>query len=497
MTSKLLRHLAASPEAIRMETLDGKEYMVVPTIAIVEGILHSSNSAAPELALAEEFGKFPEGWDGRPVLIDHPKANNGQPIPANSTELWDDQIIGQLFNTKLDGDKLKTEAWIDIEKAKELGYEDELARLESGETVEVSTGLFTDSVEKSGLFHGESFAAIWDNVVPDHLAILPEGSIGACSVEDGCGAPRLNSTVSPCDCGNNPCTCKAPNALRKPVQNIELTLEPSSVEKIIQRIKASLGFAAAENDIDKRRAIEAALGATEDFFFIHAVEEDSVIIEKGWSGELVKRSFAIEEDGSVTLGKEEISVRPVTQFVDVRLNEKEIEMPNITKKVDELVANASTRFTDKDKEWLVTLSEEQLSQLEPLKASQEKEAEDGDAGQEDEDNVAANAAAAPVTTESFISQAPADIQEVLREGLRLQSSRRAELIKVISANERNKFSEETLKDMDSQTLENLAQIAAPSDFTGAAPSIQSAADDPNAPAKMPSLKAALAAHSAA
>ena len=50
-----------------------KKHLIVPVVMIVEGVLHGSRG--PLLHLAEEFGKFPEVWNGIPVVINHPQKN--------------------------------------------------------------------------------------------------------------------------------------------------------------------------------------------------------------------------------------------------------------------------------------------------------------------------------------------------------------------------------------------------------------------------------------
>ena len=59
--------------SFRTEKFAGRDYMVVPVVALVEGVIQGVNAANPELALASEFGKFPAGWNGRPVVMDHPE----------------------------------------------------------------------------------------------------------------------------------------------------------------------------------------------------------------------------------------------------------------------------------------------------------------------------------------------------------------------------------------------------------------------------------------
>lgn len=180
--------------AIRTETFRGQTYTVVPVIALVETVLQGLNAAQPEFAPADEFAKFPVSWDGRPVTLDHPRSN-GVLCSANDPAILEAYQIGFLANTHRDGDKLKSEAWIDMSLIAAMGDDavEMMDRINTGEEfVEVSTGLFTDVVKTNGVFNGASYKLEWQGVVPDHLAFLPN-SIGACSVADGCGAPRLNS----------------------------------------------------------------------------------------------------------------------------------------------------------------------------------------------------------------------------------------------------------------------------------------------------------------
>ena len=47
--------------------MDEVEYLVCPTILLVEGIMNNLFYGANECA------KFPESWNGRPVVVDHPE----------------------------------------------------------------------------------------------------------------------------------------------------------------------------------------------------------------------------------------------------------------------------------------------------------------------------------------------------------------------------------------------------------------------------------------
>lgn len=173
----------------RRETIDGVEYLVVPAVMIVQGVLNGA------LLLAEEFGRYVESWDGRPVPVAHPVDDNGEPLSANAPTQEGSRNIGRIYNTRLDGDKLKTEVWIDIAKAKRMGFTRTLAAIERGDVMEVSTGYFSDSEVAEGEYNGVPYTEIHRNIRPDHLALLP-GDIGACSVDDGCGLRSNRRSVT-------------------------------------------------------------------------------------------------------------------------------------------------------------------------------------------------------------------------------------------------------------------------------------------------------------
>lgn len=195
MPNKTLLGISAHVDgAYRKESLLGRAYIVVPVVALVEGVLQGMSAKTPELALAEEFGRFPDGWNGRPVVMGHP-VQNGVPVSANSPPILKDYLIGTIFNARLESKKLKLEAWVEVDRAKTLNTNSKatLTNLQDGDMIEVSTAYFTQLEDADGEYNGRDYHAIQRNVVPDHLAFLPNGTKGACSNKDGCGAPRINS----------------------------------------------------------------------------------------------------------------------------------------------------------------------------------------------------------------------------------------------------------------------------------------------------------------
>lgn len=169
----------------RRESLNGQEFLVVPVVALREGVLND------ELMLAEEFSHGFEAWNGRAVTIGHPELH-GENVSANTPGMLDEIAVGQLFNTSIRGDRMVSEMWIDLSRVPLVdGGPQAVKQFESATLTDVSTAYLRDLEEKPGTFKGEAHNGIQRNIKPDHLAILLDEE-GACSIKDGCGAPRIN-----------------------------------------------------------------------------------------------------------------------------------------------------------------------------------------------------------------------------------------------------------------------------------------------------------------
>jgi len=463
----------------RREKFNDIEHLVIPVVALVEGVLHPANSEQPELALASEFGKAPVGWNGRPVTINHPEIR-GEKVSANSPEVLETEQIGQLFNTKLSDKKLKTEAWINVERANAFGGEIEatVGRLLNGDVVEVSTGLFSDIESEEGTHEGEQFFGVWRNVIPDHLAILTEGNIGACSLADGCGANRANSHYK----GNGRMDPLTKNSDEKVASNKQTLDDGGNMQEtlsLFEKIKSFVGIRANKelSHTSILRAIESAMSEEDGFSFVVDVFKDSFIVQT--EGGLFRRNFKITSSGKVKLSEERVAVRPEIDFVELKTNEETVM--DKEKFVGELIANEASQFEEEDKEWLSGLDEKQLEKLAPV-----ADAGSGDAGvkalEEAEEKIKAlqkkvdgivplinikknEKDPAPQTVQEYIESAPEGMREVLSSGIRANESRRAELTTQIKANSKNKFEDETLATFDLTTLENLAALAVTEDYS--------------------------------
>ena len=453
----------------REETLMGRKHLVVPVVALTEMVLQSSSSEVPELALAEEFGANPLAWNGRPIVVNHPELK-GEKVSASLPDVVDKEKIGEIYNTVLDGKKLKLEAWIDLERAEELGgiISETVEKLQSGEEIiEVSTGLFSNVEEKSGEFNGKEYEGVWRNIVPDHLAILSEAT-GACSIEDGCGAPRANVAAASCPCPDQDDSAAAKSLFAK-------IKDKWNIFRI-----AGTGM----TDVTRRKflstAIREKLGSR--WVWLMAVYEDTVVFET--DDGLFELSYSMS-DSTVTFSEDEPT--PVVAQVDfvppLTVNEKGSLVMDKDAFIDELIANESNEFKEEDKVWLKDLEEGHLKKFTPAAEAkgtpdEGEPKDDADKGEGDDPT--------PVTLEQYIADAPAEVSAVLSEGIRLQEEKRSALVTGVIANEKNSFTKEQLEEMNTSTLENLAKLAGNEDYSGrGAPRAQ--VSDPNAPPPMPKV----------
>ena len=450
----------------------GRKHLVVPVVALTEMVLQSSTSDVPELALAEEFGANPLAWNGRPIVVNHPELE-GEKVSASLPDIVDKEKIGEIYNTVLDGKKLKLEAWIDLERAEGLGgiISATVAKLQGGEEIiEVSTGLFSNVEAKTGKFNGKDYDGVWRNIVPDHLAILSEAT-GACSIEDGCGAPRANAAAAPCPCPPDPAD-KSLFAKVKDKWNMFRIAGTGMTNE------AKRSFLSA--------AIREKLGSS--WVWLMAVYEDTVVYET--DDGLFELGYSMS-DSEVTFSEDE--PKPVVAQVNfvpplTVNNDGSIAMDK-AKFIDKLIANEANKFEEKDKEWLGELDEEKLVKFAPLT---EAEPAPGNAPAEpvaDADGTPAGEPVAdvvPITLEKYIEDAPAEVGAVLSEGIRLQDEKRSTLIASVIANEKNTFTEDELKAMATPALEGMAKLAGNEDYSGrGAPRTQTT--DSNAPPPMPKV----------
>lgn len=180
-------HLLGATGLARTVIEKGKEWLVVPVVALMEGVIHAVNAMTPEFVPLATLQKAAASWNGKPVTLGHPK-RNGKQCSANSSDILEAHGIGEIRNSRVDGVKLLQEAWIEKVRAQKL-HPEMFAHLEANKTEEVSVGAFVVTDGKASAYNGKDYQASWIEAAGDHLAFLPGGR-GACSVEMGCGTHR-------------------------------------------------------------------------------------------------------------------------------------------------------------------------------------------------------------------------------------------------------------------------------------------------------------------
>jgi len=470
---------------IKTSSLDGIQYIVVPVVMMVEGV--HSGSGGPLLHLAEELGKYPQSWNGIPVTIYHPDNGNGRNISANSPEVLEQWSVGRVFNTYMDGTKLKAEVWIDINKIENISQE-ALSYIKEGRHLEVSVGVFTDEDPTSGTYvntngENEEYVAIARNLRPDHLALLP-GEAGACGWSDGCGI-RANS-------GNQKVkdeVMEQSNEKEKDVKEVVVNEEVEVSENTKTEVKptvkhsdiiltmkkqAMTDFLATIVDnkqgyLELLQKLQEKLDALDTDSTYHYVEElyDGNFVyrmrnHRDRISQLYRQTYTLDSNEAVEFVGEREQVRRNVDYVQVNkmkrtkfnTNNEELEImdkPCCKEKVDALIANKQTLYTEADREWLSDLGTENLEKMVPV----EVEPVDNTIQVNMEEYVEK---ATLKTYEDVVALAPAGVKEQLELGQELYVNHRAELVANILANaEKDVWTEDELNGFETNMLSKLSK----------------------------------------
>lgn len=202
----ILVNLSYSKTSVRREQLLGRDHIVVPMTSLREGVLHGSKG--PLLYTASEIGIDPWKWDLIPIVNNHPM-KDGKPVKARSRDVLNKNYIGVVLETTFTNNALRHEAWFDVEAANRVDKRI-VQKLLAGESINVSTGLFTSNewLDAERVFNSggleSKYLGIARNYRPDHIALLLDES-GACPVPD-CGVlinaegepmPKVTEQVNP------------------------------------------------------------------------------------------------------------------------------------------------------------------------------------------------------------------------------------------------------------------------------------------------------------
>lgn len=506
------------------KTLLGKEYLVVPVVAMIEGVRFGANQSSGELGLAAEFGKFTEGWNTSPVVLSHPQID-GEFVSAGSPTVLEDYFLGEIFHTKLEDKKLHMEAWLDVQTKEKGGdFARVFERIEAGETIEVSVGFFTEVEEKTGKLNGQSYTGIWRNIVPDHLAFLKEGEIGACSVEDGCGSPRTNKAKGAIMSTKGQAGRKAADlmgdkkkkakAYAKPetqseegscsCQNKDMvavltsintqTEAPEFADRAEVRALMTQNFIAQEipSDLlssDIIRALAEKLSDTCDWPFVLGYTNDYVVYEAyqesdGW--QLYRQNFSISADGEVTFTADPEEVRLITKIVPVSADSGDVNVNSTTQpKETDMTTKSKPKAQQSGEQPAADTTEGGAAATENTETGTETENTEGTA--KETANEGGEAAPATQTkkvqsVQEYIEAAPAEMREVLQSSVKLHSQRKETLIANLKKTGRCNLADDFLKSQSLETLEQLAKLADVPSYAGAAAPVRTQTESDEVPA---------------
>lgn len=474
-TKNTVSHLA-----VRNDTMEDKEWLVVPMVMLVEGV-HSGSCGALYYP-KEELEKTPVTWNHKPVVVYHPSGPT-----ACDPDVLTNRKIGVIMNTTFEDGKLKAEAWLDPVRMKKV--DERIAEAIANETMmEVSTGLFTDLDGPEGDWGDEHYESIASHYRPDHLALLPDMK-GACSMEDGAGFMRLNSAADATDAVEKNNISELWAATYFPI----LKAAGIDTDKLTSNELSHGSIWGQLSDLVRKKNSNAWMEEVFDSFFCYDVE-----------GELFKQDYEIDKNDVVKLTG---IVEPVIRVVQYKLksgtlidvNSNEIQKETIMNKdelIIKLIENKESGWTEDDKEVLNTMDETHLNKI--VSIVENKVKADAEAEKKIQEETAKNAAVlkteskvtvegneeskteskveneekkVPMTEEEYIASAPRNIQNVLNRGLKAYNSEKDRLIAVVKSNEKNAFNDEYLQSRDLDELNGLARLAAPAQEVVEAPSI--------------------------
>ncbi len=167
-------------------------------VAAVEGVRRPVNSAGPELVLAKQLEDAIEGAVGLPIVFDHPqvtKDGTTEWVSVGDLREFDANtgvLVGAASSAVVENGRMVLDVVASLARMREAGDGGKAlaAALERGETTEVSLGYYAVVVPSSGIYDGAPYTGVHTEIEFDHLALLPLGVPGACSVKNGCGTGR-------------------------------------------------------------------------------------------------------------------------------------------------------------------------------------------------------------------------------------------------------------------------------------------------------------------
>lgn len=416
-----------STTIVRNEQWNEKEWLVVPSIMMKEGVHNGSRGML--LHTPEELAKTVYAWENKPVTLYHPETSKGLPVSASSAGVLLKYGLGIVRNASMVENALKAEVWLEREKVELIPTLN--AAITNNNPIDVSIGVFSSEILETGEWNGEAYIGKAVNMEPDHLALLP-GQQGACSWKDGCGL-RLNKEKQSKD--ENNVIMKRTNPV----------------------VKAMLNNAVNFTDrIDQLRTLlqgEDATGTETTNYvynYLREVWDAFVIYEREVRGEPVmyyQRPYQIGEGGIAEWAGEPVQVERKVSYIQINNDMTETKKPCCPEKVTALINHAQTSFTEADRTWLGEQDSARLDSLVP------KPQETPVINIEEARQMVVNSLK---TVEDVVELAPQDVKDVLQKGVEQYNTYREGLVtEILEKAEAGVWTKEELVTNSTAMLEKL------------------------------------------
>jgi hypothetical protein len=202
-TAATARHV----REIQSRRLAGDVITVPISILCGNMIVRPSNSLGPEFVPLDVLSASVDLWILQPIVYNHPSTSTGS---AKYPSVLSSSQLGVIGNPRMYGNSLVVDATLSISLVQSRGDQAILDSIETGGNIEVSIGAFVKIMKQYGLYAGQSYEFIWQQIVEaDHLAILKPGHVGACSNVSGCGLYFDSVALSQLNCTCSMCACLA------------------------------------------------------------------------------------------------------------------------------------------------------------------------------------------------------------------------------------------------------------------------------------------------
>lgn len=285
---------SSSTAAVTIRQYKGEDHLVVPFVVMVgDSVVRPMGSEGPEFISSEVLSFAPEIWNGTNVILDHP---NGAATACDPATLEATQF-GTAFNSRFENGALQIDLWLSPSRAEIVGPEavSIINKCKQNQKVEVSFAPYMVVEEEKGTSpnnvpYDYRVVAI---VGADHIAALPEGVVGACSISMGCGGPSIMKGMQ------------------------SMGDQTSFYKRMIAAFSSLLRPNADVGDLDLWVRIAESLRASEvGFQNLEEIFHDSdttgrIIYSTGnWeSSSLWQRGFTISEEGVIKLEADRTEVR--------------------------------------------------------------------------------------------------------------------------------------------------------------------------------------------